>query len=540
MWRMKDKSLSGLEVDKLRKNYTTYFVLLLALGAMTFFGVCDPTSQRGGAGAVRGSAATVDGEVITRSEFNRAYRAAYERYQRQFSESFDPSALQLAQSVMKELVDDRAMYLKAVELGLRASDDEIVKLLAQAEQFKNEQTGQFDTEGFQRFLDNQGYTEATFLEEIRRSVTVQKFQRFVRDSVYVSERAAELDYKLSETKLNVEFLKFDPQAMQVNVSNTEVDKLLADEAGKKKAKEYYDANTKEFNQTEQVKARHILISYKGARNATAEAAKRDKDAARQLAVSIEARVKAPDADFLAIAKETTDEAAGKTSGGDLGWFGREAMVKEFSDAAFTQQPGTISGLVESPFGFHIIKVEDKKEAKSVAFEAAQAQIAEKILQKEKRPAVAKEQADKILSELKEGKDVASQLAELKLTWADTGDVAVNASYVPGIGSSKEIINALGALNKVGQLSPTPVDVRGNLYILRLKSRQEADLSKLDKDKRRELAQTAAFSEGFAIYRALEKNVTESLEANKKVWMNPEYLALDTPREKPKDNSKPSS
>ena len=115
MWRMKDKSLSGLDVAKIQKNTVTYAVLLVALGAMTFFGVCDPSGQGGGSG-IRGSAASVNGEVITRSEFNRAYRAAYDRYQRQFSESFDPSALRLAQSVMKELVDDRAMYLKAVEL----------------------------------------------------------------------------------------------------------------------------------------------------------------------------------------------------------------------------------------------------------------------------------------------------------------------------------------------------------------------------------------------------------------------------------------
>ena len=416
----------------------------------------------------------------------------------------------------------------------------MTELLIQADYFKDETTGKFNGEGFKRFLDNQGYTEATFQEEIRRSITLQKFQRFVRESVYVSERAAEIDYRLAETKLNVEYLKFDPQNIPVIVTKPDIDKLLADEAGKKRVKDYFDANAKEFNQAEQVKARHILISFKGARNATAEAAKREKDSARELAVTIEARVKAPGADFVAIAKETTDEAAGKTSGGDLGWFAREAMVKEFSDVAFTQQPGTISGIVESPFGFHIIKLEEKKEAKSIAFETAQTQIAEQILQKEKRPAVAKEQANKILAELKEGKDVSAQLTEFKLIWAETGDVAANASYIPGIGSSKEVIDALTGLSKVGQISAAPVDVRGNLYILRLKSRQQPDMSKLDKEKRRELAQTAAFSEGFAIYRALEKQVTESLESGKKVWMNPEYLALDNPRENSKDGAKPSS
>lgn len=538
MWRMKDKTLSGVDTTKIKKNYPTYFVLILALGAMTFFGVCDPTGQRSGPS---GSAATVDGDVITRAEFSRAYRATYERYQRQFADAFDPAALRLAQSVLKELVDDRAMYLKAVDLGLKASEDEVVNLLSEIEQFRDESTGKFSPEVFERFLSSQGYTEASFLEEVRRGVTLQNFQRFVRETAYVSTRAAELDYQLSETKFNYEYLKFDPQKIDVKTEQADIDKFVNDEAGKKKIKEYYDANSKEFNQAEQIKARHILIAFEGARNAAAEAAKRSKDDARKLAIDAENRVKASGADFSAIAKELTDEVAGKTSGGDLGWFAREAMVKEFSDAAFALEKGAISTIVESPFGFHVIFVEDKKPAKSVTLEAAQAQIAETILKKEKRPAVAREQAEKTLAALKSNQEEFTKLfGEYKLAWAETGDVAASASYLPGIGSTRDIANVLVGLNKLGQLPAEPLDVRGNFYIIRLKSRQDADLSKLDAAKRRELTQTASFTEGVAAYRALEKAVTEEFESGKKVWINPEYLALDTPSEKPENSSKPSS
>lgn len=538
MWRMKDKTLSSVDASKIKKNYPTYIVLILALGAMTFFGVCDPTGQQTGPS---GSAASVDGDVITRAEFSRAYRTMYERYQRQFSEAFDPSALRLAQTVLKELADDRAMYLKAVDLGIRASDDEVVKLLSEIEQFRDEATGKFSEEIFKRFLSSQGYTEASFLEEVRRSVTLQNFQRFVRETTYVSTRAAELDYRLNETKFNYEYLKFDPQKTEVKIEPSEVEKFLADEAGKKKVKDYFDSNTKEFNQAEQVKARHILIAFEGARNAAADAAKRSKDEAQKLAVAAENRVKAAGADFSAIAKELTDEAAGKTSGGDLGWFAREAMVKEFSDAAFALEKGSISTVVESPFGFHVILVEDKKAAINTPFEAAQTEIAETILKKEKRPVVAKEQADKTLAALKTNQEEFTRLfGEYQLSWAETGDVAANTTYLPGIGSTREIATTLVQLNKLGQLPDAPVDVRGNFYIIRLKTRQDADLSKLDPAKRRELAQTASFTEGAAAYRALEKNVTDELQSSKKVWFNPEYLELDSAREQSKDSSQPSS
>src|SRR5436305_1785371 len=99
MLRWKDKSLEGgLDKEKLQKNTLTYGVLLAALGAMTFFGVCDPTRGRlrGSGGGISGSAGEVGGEIISRAEFNRAYRMQYDRYQKQFGEQFNPSQLRLA------------------------------------------------------------------------------------------------------------------------------------------------------------------------------------------------------------------------------------------------------------------------------------------------------------------------------------------------------------------------------------------------------------------------------------------------------------
>lgn len=522
MQSWKDKNISDLDKEKLKKNMPTYVILLLALGAMTFFGVCDPTSASRGP---RGSAAAVEGEVISRNEFERAYRGRYDQYQRQFGDQFDPAALQLARSVMKELVDDRILYLKATDLGLRASDEEVITLLQREDAFKGE-GGKFSEEVFEGYLKNQGYTEASFLEEIRRSVTVAKFRRFVTDTTYVSSKAAELDYKLAETKLDVEYLKFDPQKVEVKPTTEEVDKFLADEAGKGKVKEYFDANTKEFNSPEQLRARHILIQFEGARNATPEAAKRKKDDARKIADEVAAAAKAPGADFAKLATEKTDEAAGKAKGGDLGLFTRETMVKEFSDAAFVMNPGDVSGVVESPFGFHVIKVEEKVAAVTTKLEDAQRKIAENLLVKERRPKVAKEQADKVLAELNNKQPATALLTDYKTEWAATGEVAANSRYLPGIGQSKEVSDAMAVLTTVGQVYPQVLDVRGNYYVLRLKAKKDADMAKFDGDKKKELTQSAAFSDGYALYSLYEKQLRDEMEKKKKIWMNPEYLALD--------------
>jgi parvulin-like peptidyl-prolyl isomerase len=121
---------------------------------------------------------------------------------------------------------------------------------------------------------------------------------------------------------------------------------------------YYDEHRAEF---EQVKARHILISTGSVKGEDGQSKPVDKEAARKKAEDLLKQVKAGK-DFITLAKENTDEPQGKTNGGDLGYFSKGKMVPQFEDAAFALQPGQISDIVESPFGFHIIKVEDRKPA----------------------------------------------------------------------------------------------------------------------------------------------------------------------------------
>ncbi len=103
---------------------------------------------------------------------------------------------------------------------------------------------------------------------------------------------------------------------------------------------------------QKISASHILIAYKGAMRAKPEIT-RTKAQARQLAEQIDARAKKGE-DFAALAKQYSDGPS-NVRGGALGSFGRGQMVKPFSDAAFALKPGEVSGVVETPFGFHIIK-----------------------------------------------------------------------------------------------------------------------------------------------------------------------------------------
>ena len=104
---------------------------------------------------------------------------------------------------------------------------------------------------------------------------------------------------------------------------------------------------------EQVGASHVLLMYKGSMRAPAEVT-RTKEEAKKLATEVLGKAKKV-ADFTGLAKQYSDEPGAKTRAGNLGKFGKGQMVKPFSDAAFALKPGEISNVVETEFGFHVIK-----------------------------------------------------------------------------------------------------------------------------------------------------------------------------------------
>jgi peptidyl-prolyl cis-trans isomerase C len=137
---------------------------------------------------------------------------------------------------------------------------------------------------------------------------------------------------------------------------------------------YYKTHADEFRQAKQVHARHILV--------------KDKAAADKLEAQLKKGAK-----FTDLAKENST-CPSAAQGGDLGFFTRDRMVKEFADVAFKMKPGEISDPVKTKFGYHIIKVEEVKEASAKPFDQVKAAISNKLMQ-EKKGQIFKEYVDSI-------------------------------------------------------------------------------------------------------------------------------------------------
>ncbi len=148
------------------------------------------------------------------------------------------------------------------------------------------------------------------------------------------------------------------------------------EATEEEAKEFYDANPDRFAQPESVSASHILIKFAEEDTDESKAGKKAK------LEEIRANILAGTVTFEDAAKENSD-CPSSAQGGSLGSFGKGRMVPEFEAAAFSQEVGEVGGIVESPFGYHIIKVTEANEAGTVAFDEAKEQI-ERFLTNQKR------------------------------------------------------------------------------------------------------------------------------------------------------------
>jgi peptidyl-prolyl cis-trans isomerase C len=157
-------------------------------------------------------------------------------------------------------------------------------------------------------------------------------------------------------------------------------------------RKYYDDNPDTFRRPEQVKASHILI--KVPENASEE------QKAKALAAIEALKVRIDNGENFAVLAQENSDCPSKSKGGDLGFFGPEQMVPPFSKAAFDLQPGQVSEVVETRFGYHLIKLTERQEAQKLAFNDVKDEIATRLRQEQERTEI-----DKYIQKLTKEADI---------------------------------------------------------------------------------------------------------------------------------------
>jgi peptidyl-prolyl cis-trans isomerase D len=371
-------------------------LMFLVIFAFGFFPVYNFTSlvDRNDTGV-----ASVGGEKIQQQELDAAVRQRIEQLAAQFGGNIDTRLLdtpQLRAGTLDNLLSERAVSIEATRLRLTAPESLMKERIASVPAFQVD--GKFDYPTYQRLLAANSLTEPAFEARVREDLARQTLAGGVAAGAMlphaVLERLSAIEGErrqirrlafraedfLAKTSVSDEAIKaeFDanketyrtPDFAKVEYVLLRLDDVAARTPVSEAAlKDYYEHNMARWAGVEQRRASHILVTYSGA-----GASAPDKAAALAKAQALLGQVRAKPADFARLAKENSKDPGSAVQGGDLGWFGRGAMVKPFEDAAFALKEGQVSDVVESSFGFHIIQVTGVKGTQPKPFEEVRPQI----------------------------------------------------------------------------------------------------------------------------------------------------------------------
>ena len=300
------------------------------------------------AGSVDNSVGEVNGEKLSYTEFNELYKQLYQNERARLQGELDENTLERLRSQVWEQYIQRVLFQEQMEkLNISVTDSEVVYQMWNhpIEEFKqnpNFQTnGIFDINKYRQMLPAIESSQQIAIENYyRMQIPFQKLQNTITSTVRVSESEILDEYKRSTLKASVEYLAVMSARFQdsVQVSDEEIE-------------DYYQEHIDDYHQQEKRDLEYVLFPL--------IPTKSDTDIVFQDAEKIKGEL-ANGVDFETLALEYSQDPSVNSNKGDLGYFDRKAMVKPFSDAAFAANPGDIIGPVKSDFGYHIIKVEDKK------------------------------------------------------------------------------------------------------------------------------------------------------------------------------------
>ena len=308
--------------------------------------------------------AEFDGVKITRQEFARTMQAQQDRMRQMLGRNFDPALLESAQArqqILDGLVNQKLLASYAAKGKLFVSDEELKQSIAALEPFQ--ENGQFSLERYRALLRAQGMTSESFQEGFRQDLSLQRLNTALMDSAIKSKSVASRTLALLTQQREVSESVVSPDQFTSQVK-------LAPDA----VEAYYKANPREFETPEQIRVEYVVLNQEmvGAQQpvSTEEAKKyydendaprfQAREAARKKAEAILAQLRASPEKFAELAKSASQDPGSAERGGDLGFFRRGSMVKPFEDAVFKLKPNELSGLVETEFGFHIIRLDEIK------------------------------------------------------------------------------------------------------------------------------------------------------------------------------------
>ena len=322
--------------------------------------------------STRDHAANVNGQVITTNELNQMVELQRRQLLQQLGKDFDPSLIEdkmLRESVLKGLIDRSVQLQGARDAGLVFSTQAMDQMLLSTPEFQVD--GQFSAARFDQFVRERGMSRLQFRQTLEDEIVVNQMRAGIAASAFVTDEEREAFVNLDQQTREFAQAVISADATAVNVTEADINEYYEQNpqlfmSQEKVVLEYVELKKDAFfdqvevdqealqalyereiaNLAEQRQAAHILVEITDERN---------KEQAKEAIDALTARL-ANGEDFAALAKEASDDLGSKEEGGDLGFAGPGVYEPAFEEALYALKQGEVSAPVETPYGWHLIKL----------------------------------------------------------------------------------------------------------------------------------------------------------------------------------------
>jgi peptidyl-prolyl cis-trans isomerase D len=486
-------------LDRMRRH-KGWLKWSLAAVILAFIFLYIPSFLKPDAAGNNDVVASVEGREITVARFRQAYQRQMQAYRTQFGGNVDEKMLKqlgIDQRIVQQMIEEETALAEASRVGISATDEEVQTRIATMPGLM--ENGQFI--GEQRYrqllqLQNPPLTPHDFEEQMRRGITLEKLQAALTNWITVSDKELEDEYKRRNEKVKLAVVSFPADKFREGLEATDAELSAYYDAHKSELKipekrkvryalvdtqairartqvsaedikRNYEDNQQQYSTPEQVRASHILLKTEG----------KDDAAVKKQAEDLLAKVNSG-ADFAQLATKFSEDESSRVKGGDLDFFPKGQMVPEFDKAAFSMKAGEISPLVRSQYGYHIIKVTDKKAATTKSLDEVRAQIEDQI-KWDRAQTEAQRIADDAAKSLKTPADLDTVAKGRGLTVGESS-LFSKEEPIAGLGMAPAVAERAFEL-KDGEVSEAIRTPQGFAFIA-VTGRQDSYIPKLDEAK----------------------------------------------------------
>ncbi len=440
--------------------------------------------------------ADVNGEPISGVEYQKVYRNLLEGLQRDYKNAWSDNLIKvfdLKNRALESLINQKLVGQEARRIGLDVTENEIQNeiMAYPAFQFR----GRFDETRYRSLLQQNRMKAEDFEAGIAQELLQKKLEQFLATLLPVTDREVLDHYTFSNQETKISFVRFLPEDFEesLKLDQTEMEEYFNEhkeeyrtpdkikvayiiidpnefrdkaDVTDQQVIDYYEENMGMFKEEKQVRASHIL--FKLDRDATEE----EEEKALEKAMSVLKRARQGE-DFSSLAREYS-EGPSSEKGGDLGFFSSGQMDKPFEEIAFKMKKGEISDPVKTRFGYHIIKVEEIKEARTKSLEEVREQIVETFIDMTSMD-LANEKGLSLIDQMPYEVDLSQYASGHGVSIKESGYFSQNEP-IPDIGGNENLRQSIFSLQKddVSEL----IEFDGKFYIIQVIEKSPSSLPEL--------------------------------------------------------------